>query len=253
MAIKTVLFIDKDHQFTKEGSEFFNQSENLSVIGVARKGDEGLDLAKKTAVDIVVMDLLLDNIDGLSLITELKNLASSPIIIICSNLSNDAFVKQALSLGANYYFVKPVNFIEINKKISTILSNENTQSKSYVVRKFTTREIEEKLSNIFMTAGIPVHVKGFRFLKEAVKQSVAEPSMINNITKALYPAVASKYESTPSKVERAIRHAIGVAWSKGKIENINKIFGVNLFSQDDKPTNGELIALVADKIMIESS
>lgn len=252
MENKTLLIVDKDNQFTREATNFFENIEEYTVIGVAEKGDEGLKLIKSTDADIVIMDLLLDNIDGLSLISEIKKLSSPPLILVCSSLNNDTFVKQALSLGANHYFVKPVNFSDIHAKISKFV-NTNTENKSYLLKKYTTREMEEKLSNIFMTAGIPVHVKGFRFLKEAVKQSVEQPSMINNITKTLYPAIAKKYESTPSKVERAIRHAIGVAWSKGKIENINKIFGVQLYGHDDKPTNGELIALVADKIMIECS
>lgn len=113
--------------------------------------------------------------------------------------------------------------------------------------------LDERLANIFISAGIPPHIKGYQFLREAVKQAVTDPSMINNITKMLYPAVAKRFNTSPSKVERAIRHAIEVAWSRGKIENINNIYGIKIFSRGDKPTNGELIALVSDKILIECS
>jgi len=251
MAKKTILIIDKDVHYAKELASYLSADENLSIAGVAERGDVGLDMAKKLFPDIVILGLLLDNIDGLSLIVHLKKLSLVPTIVVCSSLANETFVKQAIALGATCYFTKPIHFEELQHRIANILAGE--QSQEYVIKRFSSREIEEKLSNIFMTAGIPVHVKGFRFLKEAVKQSVEQPSMINNITKMLYPSIAKKYESTPSKVERAIRHAIGVAWSKGKIENINKIFGVQLYGREDKPTNGELIALVADKIMIDCS
>ena len=251
MAKKTILIIDKDAQYTKDVTKCLSTLDNLNIVGVAERGDIGLESAKRLFPDIVILGLLLDNIDGLSLIIQLKKLSIAPTIIVCSSLTNETFIKQAIALGATCYFTKPINFEELQQRIVNIVAGEHPQE--YVVKRFTSKEIEEKLSNIFMTAGIPVHVKGFRFLKEAVKQSVEQPSMINNITKILYPAIAKKYESTPSKVERAIRHAIGVAWSKGKIENINKIFGVQLYGREDKPTNGELIALVADKIMIDCS
>lgn len=115
------------------------------------------------------------------------------------------------------------------------------------------KTLDERLSDIFISAGIPPHIKGYRFLREAVKQSVYAPEMINNITKELYPAVAKKFMTSPGKVERAIRHAIDVAWSRGKIENINALYGIKVFSRGDKPTNGELIALVSDRIIIECS
>ena len=115
----------------------------------------------------------------------------------------------------------------------------------------STKSIDEKLSNIFIRAGIPPHIKGYQYLRTAVKLAINQPDIVNSITKKLYPTVAEYYSTTPSKVERAIRHAIEVAWSRGKIENINAIFGIKIYSKGDKPTNGELIALIADKMVIE--
>ena len=113
--------------------------------------------------------------------------------------------------------------------------------------------MDEKLAHIFISSGIPPHIKGYQFLREAVKQSVRAPEMINNITKELYPTVAEKFNTSPSKVERAIRHAIEVAWSRGKIDNLNTLYGIKVFAKGEKPTNGELIALVSDKLLIECS
>ncbi len=114
------------------------------------------------------------------------------------------------------------------------------------------KSIEERITNIFISIGIPAHIKGYQFLREAVKLAVEKPDIINSITKGLYPAIADSYKTTPSKVERAIRHAIEVAWNKGRIENINNLFGIKVYTANDKPTNGEFIALVADKMLIEN-
>jgi len=137
------------------------------------------------------------------------------------------------------------------KTVNILNNNQNSGEEVVTVKTLTDKVLDERLSNIFIASGIPPHIKGYQFLREAVKQSVRVPSMINNITKQLYPAVAEKFKTSPSKVERAIRHAIEVAWSRGKIENINSIYGIKVFSKGEKPTNGELIALVSDKMIIE--
>ena len=111
--------------------------------------------------------------------------------------------------------------------------------------------VEEKITNIFITVGIPAHIKGYQFLREAIKMAVEQPDIVNSITKKLYPSIAEKFDTSPSKVERAIRHAIEVAWNRGKIENINSVFGLQVYNSNEKPTNGEFIALVADKMIIE--
>jgi two-component system response regulator (stage 0 sporulation protein A) len=145
-------------------------------------------------------------------------------------------------------FYKPYSLSEVRAQIMKSMM----QQAICVKLNTNMKNIDERLSGIFIRAGIPPHIKGYQFLREAVKLSVMYPEMINSITKKLYPSVAEVYNTTASKVERAIRHAIEVAWNRGKIENINAIFGIKIYSKGEKPTNGELIALVADKIMIES-
>lgn len=113
------------------------------------------------------------------------------------------------------------------------------------------RSVDEKISNIFISVGIPAHIKGYQFLREAIKLTIEDPNIINSITKRLYPAIAEKFDTSASKVERAIRHAIEVAWSRGKIDNINMIFGLKIYNPNEKPTNGEFVALIADKICLE--
>ena len=164
-----------------------------------------------------------------------------------SALSQETFVEKAMKLGAIYYLAKPFNgdvFLKRLKESTTVIA-KNQPSKS------GTRELDEKISNIFITVGIPAHIKGYQFLREAIKMAISEPEIINSITKKLYPSIAKKFDTSSSKVERAIRHAIEVAWNRGKIENINSLFGVKVYSDNDKPINGEFIALVADKMLLE--
>ena len=130
------------------------------------------------------------------------------------------------------------------KQTSKINQNSN---------RILSRALDEKISNIFITVGIPAHIKGYQFLREAIKMAIDNPEIINSITKKLYPSIAVRFDTTPSKVERAIRHAIEVAWNRGKIENINTLFGIKVYSNNEKPTNGEFIALVADKMLLEGA
>ena len=141
--------------------------------------------------------------------------------------------------------IKPVGKTSIVKRIEELTSQKPT------VKNTKNKPLEEKITNIFITVGIPAHIKGYQYLREAIKMAIENPEIINSITKKLYPAIAEKFETSASKVERAIRHAIEVAWNRGKIENINSVFQIKVYDSNEKPTNGEFIALVADKMIIE--
>ena len=154
-----------------------------------------------------------------------------------------------MSQGASYFLCKPIGLDIVESRIKDVFGLENSAQITKV--KPRNRALEEKISNIFITVGIPAHIKGYQFLREAIKMAIFEPDIINSITKRLYPTIAERFQTTPSKVERAIRHAIEVSWNRGKIENINNIFGIKVYSANEKPTNGEFIALVADKMLLE--
>lgn len=149
---------------------------------------------------------------------------------------------------------KPVNNDILRERIIEFGTGSKAgaakQSAGYNSRQ---KSLDEKLANIFITVGIPAHIKGYQFLREAIKMAIDNPDIINSITKKLYPGIADKFNTSASKVERAIRHAIEVAWNRGKIENINSIFGIKIYSPNDKPTNGEFIALLADKMIMEGA
>ena len=146
--------------------------------------------------------------------------------------------------------LKPLSYDVLTKRIYD-LAKEEQEKVVNLSKNSASREIEEKITNIFITVGIPAHIKGYQFLREAIKLAMDNPDIINSITKKLYPTIAERFDTSASKVERAIRHAIEVAWNRGKIENINSIFGLTVYSNNEKPTNGEFIALVADKMLLD--
>ena len=161
-------------------------------------------------------------------------------------------MSKAISMGVSYYINKPCTTNSVTERIKDVFSLKAPTNNDSDKRN-KSRVIDEKISNIFITVGIPAHIKGYQFLREAIKMAIDTPEIINSITKKLYPAIAEKYDTSASKVERAIRHAIEVAWNRGKIENINSIFGLKVYTSNEKPTNGEFIALVADKMLLEGA
>ncbi|MDE6399118.1 MAG: sporulation transcription factor Spo0A, partial [Clostridiales bacterium] len=177
-------------------------------------------------------------------------------VLVLSALSQDTFVTKAMHLGADYFMRTPANPDTVKKRITELMqapaAEEKAEEKTAKPARVKNRSLEEKITNIFITVGIPAHIKGYQFLREAIKLAIDNPDIINSITKKLYPEVAERFDTSPSKVERAIRHAIEVAWNRGKIENINSLFGVRVYNHNEKPTNGEFIALVADKMLLES-
>jgi len=238
-----ILVIDDCHEFVDSLCEYFASSDKIEVSGVAYDGKQGLELLEKENYDCVLLDLVMPLMDGFSVLEKFKK--GNTKIIITSALSQDIFIAKAMNLGADYYMLKPFEFDDLQEHIIECTSHPT-------LRMVKNKTLEERITNIFITVGIPAHIKGYQFLREAIKMAIDNPDVINSITKKLYPEVAQRFCTSPSKVERAIRHAIEVAWNRGKIENINSLFGVRVYNHNEKPTNGEFIALVADKMLLES-
>lgn len=252
-----IILIDNSEQMRESIKEQLKNT-NTFVVADFADGVSALTYLKDNAVDVVITDIVLPNIDGYEFLEGLNKLEikHKPKVLILSALSNDNFINKALSLGADYYMVKPCDINVLKLRVADLCKNQeidNVVIPSIVKTKPRNRQLEEKITNIFITVGIPAHIKGYQFLREAIKMAIDNPEIINSITKKLYPSIAERYETTASKVERAIRHAIEVAWNRGKIENINALFGIRVYSNNEKPTNGEFIALVADKMLIEGA
>ena len=194
----------------------------------------------------IVLGVLLPSCDGVTVLETVR--LGSCAVIATGAITEKRFASLALDAGAGYYMTEPFEPAVLDRRIKALRNAKPTPA--YLDPSHAAAE--QRISEIFMTVGIPAHIKGYQFLREAIKMAIDSPEIINSITKRLYPEVAEKFATSPSKVERAIRHAIEVAWNKGKIENINSLFGVKIYSSNEKPTNGEFIALVADKMLLES-
>ena len=249
--IFNVLLANENTEESNLISEKLTNDKLSCVVQMTTSGKEAIEFASKIDFDLVVLDLVLADEDGFEVIEFLKNQGSKAKIIVFSALSSDTFIRKATGLGVDYYMLKPISYDVLKKRAFELLEENNSQSSSVLSKTDSDKEIEEKITNIFITVGIPAHIKGYQFLREAIKLAMENPNIINSITKKLYPSIAERFETSASKVERAIRHAIEVAWNRGKIENINSIFGLTVYSNNEKPTNGEFIALVADKMLLD--
>lgn len=229
---------------TQEIVDYFKSSADFDFVGFSSDGAVAAEEIENLKPDVLVMEVMLSNLDGFAVLERIKQMkANMPKVFFVSNLSHSGFVTKAIQSGASYFMVKPVSAENLQNRIFEVLNNSKGGSES--------KQLDEKISNIFISIGIPAHIKGYQFLREAVKLAVEEPEIIGSITKKLYPTIAERFETSSSKVERGMRHAIEVAWNRGKIENINNIFGLKIYNRNEKPTNGELIALIADKMIMD--
>lgn len=228
---------------------YIRENEKFSLVGSSTNGEDVFESVPLLKPDFLVMEVMLSGIDGFVVLEKLKESMGEnmPKVIFVTNLSHTGFVTKAMNEGASYFMVKPVKPEVLAERIFDLMQSSSQQVSTMKVNK----QLDEKISNIFISIGIPAHIKGYQFLREAVKLAVEKPEIIGSITKQLYPTIAERFETSSSKVERGMRHAIEVAWNRGKIENINSLFGLKIYNSNEKPTNGELIALIADKMIME--
>lgn len=249
--IKTIL-LDQNEESRRNLSEFLQKTGRFEVLGEDCNGQSGLDKIAHVCPDVVAMDIVLEGLDGYEVLEQMRALDDRPKVVVLSSLKNEGFAQRAVDLGADYVLAKPAKAEVVAKRMEEIVGQSEVLRVD-AKRTPKNRALEEKISNIFITVGIPAHIKGYQFLREAIKMAIEEPDIINSITKQLYPSIATRFSTSASKVERAIRHAIEVAWNRGKIENINSLFGIKVYDSNEKPTNGEFIALVADKMLVEGA
>lgn len=249
-----LLIVDGNAPLAAEISAFMNAQQEIEVVGTAENAREALEMVKLVHPNAIVADLIMPQTDGFFLLEKLSGGEYGPMpkIIMLSAVSSESLYARAIALGATYYMNKPFSMDTLYQRLLDFfdLRKLDIQKQPALVR---SKSLDERITSIFLSIGIPAHIKGYQFLKEAIKLVIKKPEIINSITKQLYPSIARNFETSPSKVERAIRHAIEVAWNRGRIENLNTIFGYNIYTKNDKPTNGEFIALIADRLMLEES
>lgn len=247
-----IVILESNEEFSDELRGCLENAE-FTVCGTSGNGNVGINLLNQYKPDVVILNLVLGGLDGFGVMEYIRSNKIDCSVIVVSNFSDDKIVNSAIAHGAKYYFVKPVSADNIVDRVKDVVSEQSLEYKTApsVRDKRRAVSLDEKISNIFISIGIPPHIKGYQYLREGIKMSIENPSIINNVTKELYPSIGEKFETTASKVERAIRHAIEVAWNRGRVDAINSIFGVRVYIGNERPTNSEFIALVADKLILE--
>ncbi len=251
-----LMIVEDNAELRRMLGDYFNLQEDVKVVASASNGADALKRIDETTPDVMLLDMIMPQMDGFELLSRLRQKKSEdrPEVIALTALCRDDFISRTIELGVRYYMVKPFDFELLHQRVvETAGYHRNMPELGTAVTGPRAKTIDERIATMFLTIGMPAHIKGYQFLREAVKMVMDQPDMINRITKELYPGIAHRFNTTSSKVERAIRHAIEVAWGRGRIEVINQVFGSNVCSLENKPTNGEFIALVADKLNLERS
>ena len=240
--LETVIGMDKD----------------LNLVGKAKNGEEMCQIIKTRQPDVVLLDLIMPKMDGLTVMERINqdtSLGKRPYFIVVTAVGQERITEDAFNKGANYYIMKPFNNEMLLNRIKSVRKmfrnndkkNEDIKSENAV----NGENLENRVTNMLHEIGIPAHIKGYHYLRDAIIMAVEDMDVLNAITKILYPTVAKKYQTTSSRVERAIRHAIEVAWSRGKLDTLDELFGYTVSTGKGKPTNSEFIALIADTIQLE--
>ena len=265
-----VLIADDNQEFSTTLATYLKSQEDMVVVGRAKDGNEAIDMIPNLMPDIVLLDVIMPHLDGIGVLENINmmKMNKKPMCIMLSAVGQDKITKRAIELGAEYYVVKPFDIELLINRIrdlktykpenndNNFISKEITQSKVQYIeiskeKVNSENNLEALVTNIIHEVGVPAHIKGYQYLREAIMMVVKDIDVINQITKSLYPQIAEKFGTTPSRVERAIRHAIEVAWGRGQQEVVENIFGYTISASKGKPTNSEFIAMIADKLRLE--
>lgn len=247
-------------------NDMLKNEEGIQVIGSAGTGEEAYKMILDSRPDVVLLDVIMPGMDGVEVMEKVKtegNMEKNPSFIMVSAAGSENVTEDAFRMGANYFIMKPFSKEVVIDKIRRVASYKakpkgasrlsgSRKVKPYeTVLEYMEQNLENDVTQILHEIGVPAHIKGYQYLRDAIVASVEDQDMLTSVTKVLYPNIAKKHQTTPSRVERAIRHAIEVSWSRGKMETINEIFGYTVSNGKGKPTNSEFIALLSDKIRLD--
>jgi two-component system response regulator (stage 0 sporulation protein A) len=262
-----VLLADDNREFTNLLSEFIDEQDDMKVVGIAYNGNDVLRLIEQgdRIPDVLILDIIMPHLDGLGVLEKLRemDLNPQPKIIMLTAFGQENITQKAVQLGASYYILKPFDMevltnrirqlVSTNQAMSSVMSSSSGGSinRQNIVQLPKGKNLDANITTIIHEIGVPAHIKGYQYLREAITMVYNNIEILGAITKTLYPAIAEKFKTTPSRVERAIRHAIEVAWTRGNIDSISHLFGYTINISKSKPTNSEFIAMVADKLRIE--
>ena len=245
----TVFIADSAEDFCSGLTAALQRADGFRVLGTAGDGEQAIRMIEEKKPDILVLDLMLAKKDGISVLKAIANMEHKPITLATSAFLTEYVSTAAANLGVRYLMLKPCDMAALVERMEEIRGGESLR---YPVQRRNDKvSIETLVTNIIHEIGVPAHIKGYQYLREAIIIAVNDMDVINAITKVLYPEVAKTFGTTPSRVERAIRHAIEVAWDRGDLDTLQKFFGYTVSNTKGKPTNSEFIALIADKLQLQ--
>ena len=247
-----VLIADNSNQFVTQCQKEL-ETQGYEVSTMENDGAKVFDAIAKQKFDVILMDVFMTNEDAVDVLEYYQtHTVEKPIIAVLSTISSEELEKQTMSLGADYFFIKPISPAQVAKRITRLTAWKNEhKAEIQKGRAMFEQDMDVVISDIMRQIGVPAHIKGYQYIREAIMMTVNDINLLNYITKLLYPTIAKKYKTTSSSVERAIRHAIEVAWNKGQIDVLEDMFGYTISAGKGKPTNSEFIALIADKLRLE--
>ncbi|ACA60117.1 sporulation transcription factor Spo0A [Candidatus Desulforudis audaxviator] len=246
-----ILIADDNREFCETLKDFIQQQDDFELLGIAHNGLEAVDRIDQGKPDVVVLDIIMPHLDGIGVLEKLATSHSGhrPKIIMLTAFGQQNVTQRAVELGADYFILKPFDFSVLATRIRQLANGVCVTPYVAVVKE---KNMDVAVTNIIHEMGVPAHIKGYHYLRDAILMVIEEISLLGAVTKELYPMIAQKYNTTASRVERAIRHAIELAWDRGNVEMMNKFFGYTINLERGKPTNSEFIAMIADKLRIES-
>lgn len=255
-----VLIVDDNKRIVNLLKEALTKEPDIEVVATASDGEEALNMIDMYNPDVMLLDLIMPKLDGIGVMEKLKNdkYINKPKTIVVSAVNRESVTENAFELGAVYYILKPFDTKTVISRVRAVALSDESDTKvinnvfvNHYKKNNGCESLEAYVTSIIHEIGVPAHIKGYQYLRDAIIMSVSDSEMLGSITKRLYPAIAKKHKTTSSRVERAIRHAIEVAWSRGSMETIEELFGYTVNSGKGKPTNSEFVALIADKIRLE--
>ena len=248
-----VLLADDNKDFCDILKNYLNKQPNIDVIDVAVDGSEAYDKILTLKPDVVLLDEVMPHLDGIGVLEKLQNVKDiKTMCIMLTAVTQEQVMQKAFSLGAKHYIAKPFDMELLVSRINQLKENNiSNNNNNKIGPNYTELDLETRVTNILHEIGVPAHIRGYHYMREAIIMAIGDIDVLNYITKELYPSIAKKCNTTPSRVERAIRHAIEVAWSRGRIDAIDNLFGYTINNHKGKPTNSEFIALIADRLRLE--
>jgi len=255
-----ILVADDNIEFGEIVCDYLSSNDDIEVVGRAEDGLEAIHLIDELNPDIVILDIIMPHMDGLAVLEHYYRVPASvkPIFIILSAVGQDKITQQAVGLGAEYYIVKPFDLEILLERIRQLRKGDVLINRPEITRSLSKQQtgkpssMESRITQIMRDVGVPAHIKGYQYMRDAVMLVIEDLELISSVTKRLYPELARRYKTTPSRVERAIRHAIEVAWTRGQVDAIHDLFGYTINTKKGKPTNSEFIAMLADKLRLET-